>query len=192
MFTRRRRTDAGLTAALIAAALVTAAIAGMPAVTYGQAARTITVSMSDYKFQPERWTVRAGQRVTLVLRNISPQRKLHEFSVGREIVQDRRGQPAGYRRDFFAGVALQASATKGVWQMHAGEARMIGPMVKTEMSGMAMAGHAGFMIELMAGGTATLTFTVPPDRVGEWEIGCFSEAGEHYGKGMKGRLLVVR
>jgi len=38
------------------------------------------------------------------------------------------------------------------------------------------------MLELDAGSTADLTLTVP-DKVGDWEIGCF-QAG-HYGAGMK-------
>lgn len=52
--------------------------------------------------------------------------------------------------------------------------------------------HAGFMIELEPGGTATLRFTVPEDKVGEWTIGCFSQDGQHFGEGMKGTLTVVQ
>jgi len=55
--------------------------------------------------------------------------------------------------------------------------------------------HAGimFMIDpnmVPSGEVTTITFTVPEDRVGEWEIGCFQERGQHYDDGMRGTFIV--
>ena len=110
--------------------------------------------------------------------------------IGREVAKE-TGRPAGFGKDFFKGVAIRVSDARGIWRLNEGEAKVSGEK-KSEMSGMHMGGHGGFMIELKAGGTATLTFTVPSDRVGAWEIGCFSEAGDHFVKGMKGTLVVVK
>lgn len=158
----------------------------------GEAApAAIKVTLNEYTFRPERMRVRAGQTVTLTLVNVSAQKKLHEFMVGREVAKESGNRPGGYERDFFDRVAIKVSNAKGIWRSNDGEAKVSGEK-KGELSSMAMGGHGGFMVELKAGGTATLTFTVPADRVGEWEIGCFSEAGDHYVKGMKGKLVVVK
>ena len=150
----------------------------------------IKVTMDDFMFRPERITARAGQIVAITLVNVSGKKKLHEFMIGREVAKE-TGRPGGFERDFFKGVAIKVSDARAIWRSNDGEAKVSGER-KGEIGGMAMAGHGGFMVELKAGGTATLTFAVPADRVGEWEIGCFSEAGDHYMKGMKGKLVVVK
>jgi plastocyanin len=158
----------------------------------GEAApAAIKVVMNEYAFRPERITVRAGQSVTLTLVNASTQKKLHEFMVGRVAARDAGNRPAGYERDFFDHAVIKVSNARGIWQLKDGDAKVSGEK-KAEIAGMAMAGHGGFMVELKAGGTATLSFTVAADRVGVWEIGCFSEAGDHYTKGMKAKLVVVK
>lgn len=52
------------------------------------------------------------------------------------------------------------------------------------------AGHGGEAYELTldAFATAYMTFTVPEDYVGEWDIGCFIP--RHYERGMGGRIIV--
>lgn len=158
----------------------------------GQAASAaIKITMNDYTFRPNRITARTGQTVTITLVNASTQKKLHEFMVGREVAREPGKRPTGYTRDLFERIAIKVSNAKGIWRSNDGEAMVTGEM-KPEMGGMAMAGHGGFMVELKAGGTATLTFTIPAERVGEWEIGCFSEDGDHYLKGMKGRFVVLK
>lgn len=150
------------------------------------------VTLTDYKFGPDLITARAGQSVTIRLVNATSQKKLHEFMVGRKVAKGKGGRPAGYERDLFDGVVIKASNVQGVWKWNKGGAQVSGVRAKIESGDMAMGDHDGFMIELQAGGTATLTFILPADRVGEWEIGCFSEAGDHYLKGMKGKFVVVR
>ncbi|GIK37050.1 MAG: hypothetical protein BroJett011_08830 [Chloroflexota bacterium] len=58
-----------------------------------------------------------------------------------------------------------------------------------------MEAHGGVMIMLdpailPADQVTTITFTVPADKVGRWEIGCFQEQGQHYDDGMQGILIV--
>jgi len=58
-----------------------------------------------------------------------------------------------------------------------------------------MDAHAGLMVMLdpapMPSETVTtITFTVPEDKVGDWEMGCFQEQGQHYDDGMRGILIV--
>ncbi len=51
--------------------------------------------------------------------------------------------------------------------------------------------HTGFMVMSNTGsGVSFIEFTVPADRVGEWEMGCFEDDGAHYDDGMKGTLVV--
>ncbi len=55
--------------------------------------------------------------------------------------------------------------------------------------------HAGLMVmidpRMVPPDQATvLTFTVPEDKVGRWELGCFQERGQHYDDGMKAVLIV--
>lgn len=40
-------------------------------------------------------------------------------------------------------------------------------------------------------GMTVIEFTVPEDRVGEWEMGCFEDKGTHYDDGMRGKVIVV-
>ena len=56
--------------------------------------------------------------------------------------------------------------------------------------------HSGFMVMhnralvRPSDQVTTITFTVPEDKVGEWELGCFQEQGLHYDDGMRGTLIV--
>ena len=48
----------------------------------------------------------------------------------------------------------------------------------------------GFMVMRQPGEQASVTFTVPADASGEWEIACFEEDGAHYDDGMRGTLII--
>ena len=55
--------------------------------------------------------------------------------------------------------------------------------------------HTGLMVmidpKMIPPDQATvLTFTVPADKVGRWELGCFQEQGQHYDDGMRAVLIV--
>lgn len=52
--------------------------------------------------------------------------------------------------------------------------------------------HMGWMVMNAAESERTIIeFTVPEDRVGEWEMACFEDDGTHYDDGMRGTLTVV-
>jgi plastocyanin len=58
-----------------------------------------------------------------------------------------------------------------------------------------MDAHAGLMVMIdpemiPAEEVTTMTFTVPEDKVGTWEFGCFQERGQHYDDGMNGLIIV--
>lgn len=58
-----------------------------------------------------------------------------------------------------------------------------------------MDAHAGLMVMIdpqmiPAGEETVITFTVPEDKVGRWEFGCFQERGQHYDDGMDGIIIV--
>lgn len=154
---------------LIGGLLLLAACGPQQGTTSGAAGGEIRITMTEYKFQPDTIRVKAGQEVRLVLVNAG--KKNHELMIGRNVME-MEGKPAGYHEDFFAGLHPQVSGEK---------------LVQEEEEE-----HAGFMVALEPGGTATVVFTVPADRAGEWEIGCFEEDGVHYQEGMKGKLIVER
>ncbi len=129
-------------------------------------ATMIAVELGEFYFKPARLELPAGQTVTLQL--INKGRVEHEFMVGREVKQhEHEGKMEGFGQDFFAGIEVTYTVEKG----------------KVEREE-----EHGFEVELEPDGKATLTFTVPPDRKGEWEIGCFVPG--HYEAGMKGTLIV--
>jgi len=58
-----------------------------------------------------------------------------------------------------------------------------------------MDAHAGLMVMIdpqmiPAGEETTITFTVPENKVGRWEFGCFQERGQHFDDGMDGVIIV--
>ncbi len=51
--------------------------------------------------------------------------------------------------------------------------------------------HKGFMVLVPVGDqSASLSFTITEDMVGEWEMGCFLLDGVHFTSGMKGIFTV--
>ena len=51
--------------------------------------------------------------------------------------------------------------------------------------------HHGFMIVQEPSSEATIIEFIVPDKVGEWEFGCFQDDGADYDEGMRGKLVVV-
>jgi uncharacterized cupredoxin-like copper-binding protein len=122
------------------------------------------ITMSEFAFDPAPVTVPTGREVTVALTNDGDVR--HEFMAGR----DPRPDDGGYRQDLFAGVGPAASPAEAV-AMDAHDA------------------HAGFMVQVEPGETVEVKFTVPADRAGDWEVGCF-EPG-HYEAGMHASFTVT-
>lgn len=131
------------------------------------------IEMTEYAFNPNHIEVKVGQRVTLELVNLGQLQ--HEIMFGRDVVfKDNR--PFGYHVDMFAVGGVEPEVTLHV--------EMEGEEEEEE--------HEGFMVILPKNGdTATITFIVTKDMVGEWEIGCFEQDGVHYESGMKGTFVVL-
>lgn len=127
--------------------------------------RTVRIEMGEFYFKPAVFRLKAGERVKLVITNRG--QLTHEFMAGQKVRME-NGEPEGYVRDFFAGLRVKYTGT-GRFERKPGHG--------TEF--MADAGQYG-----------TLTFTVPRNRIGKWEFGCFVPG--HYQAGQKGTLLIVR
>ncbi len=136
----------------------------------------ITIKMSEYKFEPSSIQLKAGQQVKITIENVGE--KDHELMIGRKVKQE-GGHPAGYEENFFKGIEVKAER----------EGKAIDPMSLVEEE----EHDAGFMVVLHKGDKpVTISFTVPADKVGEWEMGCFEDDGQHYNEGMKGKLTVTQ
>lgn len=157
-------------------ALLLAACGGSGAAT-PDAAGNLTIEMSEYKFTPDNIELKVGQKVTFTLVNMGE--KDHEFMVGRDVMM-MEGAPNGFQHDFFEGMEPMLMRGGAMADMDEEMEHM-----EAEM------GHSGFMVGMAQGAeNATVTFTVTEDMVGEWELGCFEDNGQHYDDGMKGKLVV--
>ncbi len=130
------------------------------------------VELTAGAIQPDtlRWTV--GDTVRLAITNTADQPL--EFFIGRGVGQ------SSFDTSFFAGIPMTS---------------MEGPVIAAERpTGRGPARDSGTMRHphvyffLRPGELAAVTFVVPPDRRGVWEMGCFL-AG-HYQEGVRGVVLV--
>lgn len=144
---------------------------------------TYTIEMSEYAFTPEIINLRVGQQVTLNLVNTG--QLDHELMIGRD-VEIMVGMPMNFHEDFFetGGISpMVMMANVGHDDVHDNEHG-------AEEHGEEM--HGGFMVQLEDDThTASVTFTVTEEMIGEWELGCFLLDGVHYNSGMHGALVVT-
>lgn len=135
---------------------------------------SITLSMEEYRFDPAQIQVKAGQEVRLTL--VNKGKEPHELMIGRNVVTH-EGRPAGFAQDFFEGIPVKAE--------RGGKPIDVKELMEEEEEA-----H-GFMVALEPGEEpVTLIFTVPRDKVGEWEMGCFENEGTHWQLGMQGKWIV--
>lgn len=170
-------------------------------------------SEEGMNFDPDSVVLTAGQKVRITLENHGS--KDHEFMVGRNVAFTDAGAPNGFEVDFFEGIedAVTVDVGQGAMLMIDGETVKMGgtemgegEMDEGEMGDeMATEGeagheegdahiedHLGWMVMNAAESERTIIeFTVPEDRVGEWEMACFEDDGTHYDDGMRGTLVVV-
>jgi plastocyanin len=154
--------------------LIILAIAALVLVACGGAAAepvSLTIDMTEYAFTPPNLQLKVGQEVTLTLTNSGQLQ--HEIMFGRNVMMV-SNRPAGYHEDMFEAGGVTPEVTQDV---------MPEEMVER---------HAGFMVVVPIGGTATMKFKVTEGMVGEWEMGCFEQDGVHYDAGMKGPVSVTK
>lgn len=136
----------------------------------------LTIELSEYAFSPVQIELKVGQEVTMTVINVG--QLDHEIMFGREVVM-MDSRPSGFATDMFE-------------SSHVEPAVMMDAEMAMEEEHTEEAGHEGFMVFLPTGDdTATVTFIVTDDMVGEWEMGCFELDGVHYDAGMKGTLIVT-
>ncbi|MGE0160814.1 MAG: cupredoxin domain-containing protein [Gemmatimonadales bacterium] len=154
----------------------------------------IEVDMRDYAFAPAPLRIPAGQPVTLVFTNTGNVE--HEFMAGR------RPANGDFEVDLFEGVAVETGTapaddhgatphdhpTDAAPHDHtdSGAAHDHADAGATAHDHTAD-GH-GTMVQAEVGGRVTMSFTLPADRRGEWEMACFLP--RHYERGMHGVLTV--
>jgi plastocyanin len=181
----------GLLVFAVLAMLVTACGGGETVADGGE----VTITMSEYQFEPSEIHLTAGTTVTFVLKNEGE--KDHEMMAGREVhVED--GIPHGFETDFFGTVDdltidppdAQEMEMEGMGDMSSDTTMgdMASDTTMGDMGGEEM--DMGVMVVREPTQTARITFTVTDASVGEWDFACFEEDGAHYDDGMKGKIIV--
>ncbi len=148
------------------------------AISSQEKSNTVRIRIGDLYFKPETIILKGGQEVRIEL--INEGKIEHEFMVGRGVKMEEdenethegmhealevehehheglHEAPAGkskrFEKDFFEGIKVVAQTENGAKFMD-------------------IPGH-GTMVTLEPEAKATLTFEVPTDRKGEWEMACF-------------------
>lgn len=127
----------------------------------------LEITLRDYAFDVEAWTVPAAEPVTLVFTNADDAD--HPLTFGAEMVES-GDRPAGYARDLFAGLTPRVSPQTAV----------VEPVPPTE----------AFTVQVRGGQTVEIAVEFPADRAGDWGVGCFSGHGCHFNAGLEATLTV--
>ncbi len=164
---------------------------------------TIHIVTGEFFFKPETIELKAGQEVKIEL--VNDGNIEHEFMVGRGVKMaedEAHGEmdEAGEREHESSETGHEHHKhehNEGMHSAHAGASRGFdedffeGIDVKAETGSgaefMRMPGH-GTMVLLKPHSKSTITFMVPADRIGEWEMACFIPG--HYEAKMKGNVMV--
>lgn len=129
----------------------------------------ITVTMKNFKFIPNEINIPTGQKVTLEFHNKGS--VVHAFMAGNDLTEELEG----YKNGMFSGLTVTKKVNGKTMQ-------------KTYKS------DESLMLGVKPGHTATLTFSMPESKQGEYEFGCFKTTGtaktKHYKLGMKGSIKV--
>ncbi|MFQ5859179.1 MAG: cupredoxin domain-containing protein [Anaerolineae bacterium] len=163
----------------------------------GEITITMTEESSDkYLYKPDTIRVKAGQEVRITL--VNKGEKDHEFMVGRNVMM-MGDQPSGFMMDFFEGIEVKAerggqpiALSEVSGHEEAAESEHGHEAEEAEHEHEAEMDHGTMVLVYEGDEAVTITFTVPEDKVGEWEIGCFQDDGDHWGKGMQGKLIVQK
>ncbi len=144
----------------------------------------IEIDMADHSFSPEALRIPAGRPVKLVFTNTGELE--HEFMAGRTVGD------GDFEVDLFAGldveIRTEEAADAGHGHDEATEDHDDAAEHHDNADGHHVDGGHGTMVLLEEGGRASMTFTLPVELRGEWEMACFITG--HYRRGMHGTVSV--
>jgi len=134
----------------------------------------VTILMGEMFFQVEGQeknapiVLEAGVTYELIFKNVGA--VLHEAMFGKGLKTDDEGNPAGYNENLFEDVEVKI------------EGDMAGGEFEIEAEGLEE-------IEISPGDVLKVIVTIPEEKKGEWEIGCFIPG--HYQAGMRAPLRIM-
>lgn len=157
----------GLVAALAIAGIILVVTGGTDSAARPDDDGLLEVTLRDYGFEPDEVVLPSGEPLTLRLTNVDD--ASHHVSFGREVVED-GDRAVAFAEDLFAGLDPRVTPVSAESQPN-------------EF-------HDGFAALVRGNETVTIEVTIPPERAGTWEIGCFTGRGCHYRTGLAGTVVV--
>jgi hypothetical protein len=127
----------------------------------------LEIVMEDYRFEPADISLPTATPVQLVFVNRDD--TVHHVSFGREVIVD-EGDEIGFAEDLLAGTDARIDPSRA----------RVGPSEQ----------FPTLSVQVEPGETATLYVTLPEDRTGEWQMGCFTARGCQFRTGLAGTVEV--
>jgi hypothetical protein len=160
---------AGIVAVVAAAILAFAYVAIGPRSVAGEvdADGRLEVTVEGYAFDIDTWRVPVEEPFTLVVVNLDE--VSHPLSFGRELVHEGAGRlPTGFAEDLLEGLDPAVAPATALTRDDDGTTTL----------------------QVPGGRTVTMQVTLPADRAGTWEAGCFLGGGCHRVAGLDATLEV--
>jgi plastocyanin len=129
--------------------------------------RPFEVVMEGYGFEPTELTVPAGVPITFAFENRDE--VTHDVSFGRTLTES-GGRVVGFGEDLLADLDV-----------------LVTP--RTALTAPAPP-YQGVTVTVPGGQRVTVEVTIPEDRAGTWQLGCFTGRGCHYQAGLAATLYV--
>jgi hypothetical protein len=127
----------------------------------------LEIVMEDYRFEPADIALPTGTPLELVFVNRDD--TVHHVSFGRDVILD-AGDEVGFAEDLLAGTDARIDPSQA----------RVGPSDQ----------FPTLSVQVEPGKTATLYVTLPEDRAGEWQMGCFTARGCQFRTGLSGTIEV--
>lgn len=127
----------------------------------------LRVDLEGYSFRPPELVLPVEQPIELAFTNRGDVQ--HHVSVGRSVIE-RDGQQVGFEQDLFAGLTPEVEPASA----------QVGPSATFDT----------FVVVARPGETVSVSVNLSQDRVGEWQVACFTAGGCHYRAGLSGAVTV--
>lgn len=152
---------------VVVAALLLLSIPGAPQAGHPNEDGELAIELAIRDFEPDHLYLPTERPLTLTFVNHSDVG--HTFAFGRDTVEE-ADHPAGPDVDMLEGVSVQTDPADA----------LVRPTEDHP--------YTGFYLETDE--TVILRFTIPEDRAGEWELGCFTARGCYYETGFRAGVTV--